>query len=227
MPAPLAVLNKQACPVDREIRTIQPKEIYRFGDTAIYDLGENAAGYPKIVFDDNCISDERAFVRFAEELNADGSLNFFSAGMEFRMQRDEFVFSEAHKDYVFHPLFTWHACRYFEVQGRATVKEYAVVHSDIPCICTYHSDDEMLEWIVQTYLRTQQNNIHNCVPSDCPHRERLGYTGDGQLTSGTVMDCFDAKDLYRKWMRDIADSQDIYGGHVEHTAPFYGGGGGP
>ena len=41
------------------------------------------------------------------------------------------------------------------------------------------------------------------------------------------MTCFDAKDMYLKWMQDIADSQDIYGGHVEHTAPFYGGGGGP
>ena len=227
LPAPLSVLTKQICPPDREIRTITPKEIYRFGDTAIYDLGENVAGYPKLVFHDGCRRDERAFVRFAEELNADGSLDFHSAGGEFRMQRDEFIFDDQQKDHVFYPLFTWHACRYFEVQGRASVTEYAVVHTDIPCICDYHSDDEMLEWIVQTYLRTQQNNIHNCVPSDCPHRERLGYTGDGQLTCGTVMDCFDAKELYQKWMRDIADSQDIFGGHVEHTAPFYGGGGGP
>lgn len=227
LPEPLSILTKQTCPPDREIRTIAPQVIYRFGDTAIYDLGENVAGYPKLVFNDGCRRDERAFVRFAEELNADGSLDFHSAGGEFRMQRDEFVFDEEQRDHVFYPLFTWHACRYFEVQGRAHVTEFAVVHTDIPCLCTYHSDDEMLEWIVQTYLRTQRNNIHNCVPSDCPHRERLGYTGDGQLTCGTVMDCFDAKELYQKWMRDIADSQDIFGGHVEHTAPFYGGGGGP
>jgi predicted nucleic acid-binding Zn-ribbon protein len=39
--------------------------------------------------------------------------------------------------------------------------------------------------------------------------------------------CFDAEKMYRKWIRDIADCQDIYNGHVQHTAPFYGGGGGP
>ena len=41
------------------------------------------------------------------------------------------------------------------------------------------------------------------------------------------MTCFDAESMYRKWIRDIADCQDIFNGHVQHTAPFYGGGGGP
>jgi alpha-L-rhamnosidase len=37
----------------------------------------------------------------------------------------------------------------------------------------------------------------------------------------------DSKALYRKWIRDILDCQDINTGHVQHTAPFQGGGGGP
>ena len=41
------------------------------------------------------------------------------------------------------------------------------------------------------------------------------------------MTLFDSEKMYRKWMDDIADCQDIYNGHVQHTAPFYGGGGGP
>lgn len=224
---PLALLTKQTCTPDREIRTIIPKKIYSFGDTAIYDLGENVSGYPKIVFDEKAITDERAFVRFSEELNEDGSLEFDTLGMHFRMQRDEFVFSEEQKDHQFYPRFTWHGCRYFEVEGRAHPTEFAVVHTDMKVITDYKSDDDMLQWIVDTYIRTQLNNVHCCVPSDCPHRERLGYTGDGQLACDAAMLCFDAEDMYRKWMQDVADCQDIYGGHVQHTAPFYGGGGGP
>lgn len=224
---PLALLTKQTCTPDREIRTIIPKKIYSFGDTAIYDLGENVSGYPKIVFDEKAITDERAFVRFSEELNEDGSLEFNTLGMHFRMQRDEFIFSEEHKDHQFYPRFTWHGCRYFEVQGRAYPTEFAVVHTDLKVITDYKSDDDMLQWIVDTYIRTQLNNVHCCVPSDCPHRERLGYTGDGQLACDAAMTCFDAEEMYRKWMQDVADCQDIYGGHVQHTAPFYGGGGGP
>ncbi|MBO5360370.1 MAG: GNAT family N-acetyltransferase [Clostridia bacterium] len=224
---PLALLTKQTCTPDCEIRKIIPKKIYSFGDTAIYDLGENVSGYPKIVFDEKAITDERAFVRFSEELNEDGSLEFDTLGMHFRMQRDEFVFSEEQKDHQFYPRFTWHGCRYFEVEGRAYPTEFAVVHTDMKVITDYKSDDDMLQWIVDTYIRTQLNNVHCCVPSDCPHRERLGYTGDGQLACDAAMLCFDAEDMYRKWMQDVADCQDIYGGHVQHTAPFYGGGGGP
>ena len=225
---PLSLLTKQTCIPDREIRTIIPKKIYSFGDTAIYDLGENVAGYPRIVFNtDRAITDEKAFVRFSEELNEDGSLHFDTLGLHFRMQRDEFIYSDEHKDHQFYPLFTWHGCRYFEVQGQAYPTEFAVVHTDMKVITDYKSDDDMLQWIVDTYIRTQLNNVHCCVPSDCPHRERLGYTGDGQLACDAAMTCFDAEDMYRKWMQDIADCQDIYGGHVQHTAPFYGGGGGP
>ncbi|MBQ8027246.1 MAG: family 78 glycoside hydrolase catalytic domain, partial [Clostridia bacterium] len=224
---PLSLLTKQTCLPDREIRTIIPKKIYSFGDTAIYDLGENVAGYPRIVFSDRAITDESAFVRYSEELNDDGSLEFDTLGRHFRMQRDEFIYSDEYKQHQFYPLFTWHAGRYFEVQGNAYPVEFTVVHTDMKVITDYKSDDETLQWIVDTYIRTQLNNVHCCVPSDCPHRERLGYTGDGQLACDAAMLCFDAEDMYRKWMQDIADCQDIYGGHVQHTAPFYGGGGGP
>ena len=69
--------------------------------------------------------------------------------------------------------------------------------------------------------------MHGGVPSDCPHRERLGYTGDGQLTAESAMLTLDCRSFYEKWIRDIADCQDKKTGHVQHTAPFLGGGGGP
>ncbi len=227
IPAPLAIMTKQSCPADREVRKITPKKIYSFGDAAIYDLGENVSGYAKIVFDDEVWIDETVFVRYAENLNSDGSLSFDSTGGSARMQRDEFTFSHENRNHEFYPLFTWHAGRYFEVLGNAHPTEFAVVHTDLKQIVNYKSDNENLQWIFDSYIRTQLDNIHCCVPSDCPHRERLGYTGDGQLACDAVMTCFDAKGMYLKWMQDVADSQDIYRGRVENTAPFYGGGGGP
>ena len=70
-------------------------------------------------------------------------------------------------------------------------------------------------------------NLHGSVPSDCPHRERLGYTGDGQLTVESALYNFDAFRLYSKWADDMADAQHPESGMVPHTAPFWGGGGGP
>lgn len=69
--------------------------------------------------------------------------------------------------------------------------------------------------------------MHGGITMDCPHRERLGYTGDGQLVAESAMLTLCCKSVFEKWMQDIADCQDKIGGHVQHTAPFFGGGGGP
>lgn len=223
--APVSVLSEADFTPDRIVRKLKPKCIYKKGDYAIYDIGENVAGYPVIEFIEDAYIGESCVMRFAEELAEDGGLAFHSAGGEFRMQKDTYIYDNKCKE--FHPQFTWHGARYFDVLGRVNVKEYRVVHTDLKPIVKFKSSNETLQWIFDAYIRTQNSNIHGCVPSDCPHRERLGYTGDGQLTVNAVMTCFDAESMYRKWIRDIADCQDIYNGHVQHTAPFYGGGGGP
>ncbi|MBQ6065806.1 MAG: family 78 glycoside hydrolase catalytic domain [Clostridia bacterium] len=225
-PAPEAKLCPADFPRDRVVRTIEPKVIYIFGDRKIYDIGEEAAGYAVVTFPDCVRKNEEAVTRYADELNPDGSLNFHYCGGTNRMQRDRFVFADTGIK-EFYPHFTWHAARYIELTGIAEIKEYRVVQTDLPQLSRFHSDNETLNWIFDAYVRTQQANVHGCVPSDCPHRERLGYTGDGQLTCGAVMSVFDARELYRKWTRDIRDCQDKRGGHVQHTSPFYGGGGGP
>ncbi len=224
--APVTLLSEQDCLPDRVIRKIKPKCIFRKGDYAIYDIGENISGYPVFEFSENSVCDEVSTVRFAENLTADGGLDFHSAGGEFRMQREEYI-SDGKCKGELHQHFTWHAARYFDVTGKIDVVEFRVIHTDIKKKVDFKSSDPVLQWIFDSYIRTQQSNIHGNIPSDCPHRERLGYTGDGQLACRAVMTCFDAKKMYLKWMRDVADSQDIYGGHVEHTAPYYGGGGGP
>ena len=84
-----------------------------------------------------------------------------------------------------------------------------------------------MNFLYDAYIRTELDNMHGSFPSDCPHRERLGYTGDGQITAQAAMLTLGSKEFYRKWIRDILDCQDPESGHIQHTAPFMGGGGGP
>lgn len=222
---PLSVLQEQDCIPDKVIRTLKPKCIYSHGDIKLYDIGENIAGYAVIKFHDDTSHSGVCDIRYAENINDDFTLNFNSAGWESRVQRDRFIRDKVKTE--FHPIFTWHAARYFEVVGDADVVEYRVTHTDLKQIVNFKSSNETLQWIFDAFIRTQLSNTHGCIPSDCPHRERLGYTGDGQLAAEAVMTCFDAEKMYRKWMQDVADCQDVYNGHVQHTAPFRGGGGGP
>lgn len=125
------------------------------------------------------------------------------------------------------PWFTWHGFRYFELTNNAKPVRCEVVHSDCAVTSAFESDSEMLNWLYDAYIRTQLSNMHSGVPSDCPHIERLGYTGDGQLCCEAAMMLLDSQKFYQKWLEDISDCQSTDNGHVQHTAPFMGGGGGP
>jgi len=213
----------QNCPADKEIRRIIPLLIYDDGVRRVFDCKENITGYSVI----KTPADEGAEIniRYSEELNTVKELDFSSTGGEEQIQADKYICSS--EECVCHPRFCWHGFRYFEVIGSAQVLNVSVVHADIEVTSGFECSNETLNWIYSSYIRSQLTNIHCGVPSDCPHRERLGYTGDGQITANAAMMTLNARLLYEKWLKDIADCQDIKSGHVQHTAPFYGGGGGP
>lgn len=221
--APETLLEEQTCPPDRVIRKLYPVLIGEHDGRKIYDCRENIAG--RVVL--SCLGKkgECITVRHAEELAADGTLDFESAGGSDQLQQDHYICDG--RIQTLHPVFCWHGFRYFETEGPCEVLCAEVIHTDVAVTSSFSCSDPVLNWLYETYIRTQLDNYHGCIPSDCPHRERLGYTGDGQLTAETAMLLLDAKELYRKWYQDILDSQGAETGHIPHTAPFLGGGGGP
>ena len=226
---PETLLTPEDTVPDRVIRRLKPVLLSDNGSRRIYDTGENISGF--VTLSTRAKWGERVRMRFAEVLK-DGELDFESAGCHYicssgRPQIMEDVFIGDGEEHLFEPMFVWHAFRYFEVIGDGEPVSVAVLHSDTPVTSSFDSDSKELNWLFEAFLRTQLNNMHGGVPSDCPHRERLGYTGDGQVCAPAAMTMLDCKAFYRKWIRDIFDSQDTVGGHINHTAPFSGGGGGP
>lgn len=211
----------QDCPADRVTRIIEPKKLADLGAASVYDMGENISGYPVVAA---TVDGAYITVRCSEEINADGTLNFDSCDPG-QIQCDEY--RNAKKGEECMPWFTWHGFRYFELTNNAKPVRCEVVHSDCAVTSAFESDSEMLNWLYDAYIRTQLSNMHSGVPSDCPHIERLGYTGDGQLCCEAAMMLLDSQKFYQKWLEDISDCQSTDNGHVQHTAPFMGGGGGP
>lgn len=228
LPTPKTVLNKAIGTPDKVIRTIKPKKIAEIDGKQIYDAGENITGVVEVLM--NRVG--TTVLRFAENINEDMSLNFTSSIAGYRTTRSgepqimQDTFINNGKPHTFEAKFTWHAFRYFEVEGAFDDLTVNVIHSDTPITSTFTSNHEGMNFLYDAFLRTQLDNMHGSIPSDCPHRERLGYTGDGQICAPTVMMMLDTKEFYKKWIQDILDCQDI-NGHVRHTAPFMGGGGGP
>ena len=211
----------QDCPADRAERAIKPVKLFDLGEVSIYDMGENISGYPVV---SATVDGANITVRCSEEINPDGTLNFDSCDRG-QIQKDEY--RNAKKGEECMPWFTWHGFRYFELTNNAEPVRCEVVHSDCAVTSSFESDSEMLNWLYDAYIRTQLSNMHSGVPSDCPHIERLGYTGDGQLCCEAAMMLLDSQKFYKKWLEDISDCQSVENGHVQHTAPFMGGGGGP
>lgn len=230
LPAPETALCPAVGVPDRVIRTVTPQKLHTVNGRTVWDVGENISGVVRVTT--HAAAGERITLRFAENLSPEGELNFHTAGGHCvsksgkpQIMEDTFVADGTVR--TFEPTFVWHAFRYFDVTGDIDTAEVLVIHSDVPVTATFEAPHEGISFFRDAFVRAQLNNMHGSLPSDCPHRERLGYTGDGQVCAPAVMLTMDAKAFYEKWITDILDCQDTVGGHVQHTAPLMGGGGGP
>ena len=224
------IFTLQTCPAERVIRTITPRLVGQSGKKRVYDAGETVSGRVRLRACGN--SGDTVTVNHSECIAKDGTLDVNSSGGDILNDRGERQLQSVRyvldgTDRELYPKFCKQAFRYFEAEGNAEVVSVEVIHTSLPERTTFECSNGVLNWLYTAYKRTQLINMHDGFPSDCPHRERLGYTGDGQITASAAMTMFDCEAFYRKWIRDICDCQNIDNGHVQHTAPFYGGGGGP
>lgn len=204
------------CPADHVSGSLPVTVVSRIGEWTVYDCGLNTTGYPIIRMAGTSVE-----VRLSEELADNGDINEkFSHGQRMSVVSDG-------TERTVHPLFTWYGFRYFALKGDAEPLCVEVTHSKVETNASFRTDNALLNWIHDTYLNTQLTNMHAGIPSDCPHIERRGYTGDGQLACHAAMNMLDAQAFYRKWLQDIADSQDVLTGHIQYTAPYVHSGGGP
>lgn len=130
----------------------------------------------------------------------------------------------------YRPHFTWFVFSKARIKGVNGLTEENLtaeaVNTDVPLNAEFNCSNPLINRINEIWQRSQMDNMHGCIASDCPHREKLPYTGDGQAASETVMLNFDAASFYQKWIRDMRDSQNRKTGHVPNSAPWQPGAGG-
>ncbi len=217
--APDAPLYLQTCPPDRIVRHVRPQRIGRTPEGAdLYDCGEVLTGWP-VLLDGG--GEARTLRLVMAEALKDGALDPDA------VHRQVCTYRTNGTPRAYRSRSMWHAFRYFTVEGGARCEDVCVVHTDTAVNSSFSCSDPVITWIYEAFVRTQLANMHMCIPSDCPHIERRGYTGDGQLACDAAMACLDAKAFYRKWIDDISDCQDVRSGHVQYTAPYTQSGGGP
>ena len=205
------------CPADREFELLSVTCTAVTSAGKVYDIGKNCANLPVLKLTGE--KGSLVSIRCTELCNDDGTLK------PPVIQCAGFVSDGTGR--VVQPMFTWFAYRYIQVEGEAELLGARVVHTNTDVTATFNCDNITLNWLFDAFINTQLSNMHGGIPSDCPHMERRGYTGDGQLVCHTGMSVLDSQAFYRKWIDDISDCQDVYTGHVQYTAPYIKSGGGP
>ena len=206
------------CPRDTVIEEYIPTVVKKEENYTVYDTGINMSGIPVLrSFGEKC----KIKIAFSEELDENGEPE------DEHSMWQSFEATVGDKPVEIKNVFSWYAFRYFKVEGKAEAVKVLRTHTDVYVTSSFESSDPVLNWIYETYLNTQRCNMHHGMPSDCPHFERRGYTGDGQLTCRSAMHVLDMHKFYTKWMEDISDCQDRLSGHIQYTAPYTHSGGGP
>lgn len=211
-----AALVREFAPPIREIEELKPFEIKVFADGAIViDFGQNINGWIRLSNlgpINTTIEIKHAEGRFPNgHVNMDHLVIPLPGMPEHNGGQRAFVTSGGMPGDVFENYFTTQGFQYVEIVGHpGPITEddirAVVVHSDIRRTGWFTSDNEELNWLHEATVWSFRDNMCG-VPTDCPTRERAGWTGDWQLFSPTAAFLYDVLDVTRKWMADVVVGQ--------------------
>jgi alpha-L-rhamnosidase len=80
------------------------------------------------------------------------------------------------------------------------------MHSDVAPIGSINSSNKTINQIWSATNNSYLSNLFG-YPTDCPQREKNGWTGDAHIASETGLYNFDAITIYEKWLADHRDEQ--------------------
>ena len=201
---PFGKLKKRIHPPVKPIKTIYPVMSTKLdnGNTLI-DFGINFAG--TYIFKGKAEKDTIVNFWFSEILNNNGHID----------QRD--FWGKIYDTYIFadenpieySPKFVYHGFRYIEVEGIDCDESNFVgvmLHCDNPQISNLETDNERINSIHRVITRSIEDNMQS-VLTDCPHREKLGWTEVYHLLFSAINYNYDCKKFYKKLIFDLIDAQ--------------------
>ena len=220
---------------DKIVKEITPlKETVKDGKT-IYDFGYNHSGAPR--FKVKGEKGKKLVLYFAECLSEDGELNLntslwsdYNEKLKTKhviVQKSEYILSGGIDEIK--PMFSWRCYRYlsaesdgnFEISDMKSLFISGDIREDMKFACS----EKIFEEINEKSVLTLKDNFRSGLLTDCPHREKRAYTGDGQIVCESVLYLFDGINFYSKWLDDILLSQ-REDGFIPYTVPCINGGGG-
>lgn len=201
----------------RNVEKIIPKNLTKINDTIfVFDLGRNISGVSQIKVQGPAGTTLR--LKHGERIYENGRVDISNIDYHYRpiddsdpFQTDIFILSEKDEDF-FMPRFNYKGFQYVEVTASNPVElsknslSGYFMHSDIPSVGKIKSSNPTIDKIWQATNNSYLSNLFG-YPTDCPQREKNGWTGDAHIAMETGLYNFDGITVYEKWMADHRDEQ--------------------
>ena len=197
--------------------TLAAVHLRRFSDTDyVFDLGRNIAGVSRIAVQGPAGTILR--LKHGERLYPTGHVDQSNIDVHYRPTDDSDPFQtdiyilKGEGEETFQPRFNYKGFQYVEVTASQPVDLQQnsltgyFMHSDVRPVGTIQSSNPTIN---QIWAATNNSYLSNLFgyPTDCPQREKNGWTGDAQIAVETGLYNFDAITVYEKWLADLRDEQ--------------------
>ncbi|MCU0362557.1 MAG: glycoside hydrolase family 78 protein [Bacteroidales bacterium] len=210
------IVAQQLHPI-RNVKKVTPVKMNRINDTTwVYDLGRNISGVSEFTV----IAEAGTVFRLkhSERLSGDGRADQSNIIVHYRpvddsdpFQTDIFVAGGKGPE-SFMPRFSYKGFQYVEVTANrpadlsiASLSGW-FMHSDVPPAGRIETSNPTINKIWQAANNSYLSNLFG-YPTDCPQREKNGWTGDAHIAIETGLYNFDGITVYEKWLADHRDEQ--------------------
>lgn len=199
---------------------LKPVEVIRTptGETVL-DMGQNMVGW--LEFTNRAPAGAEIFLQFGEVLQ---NGNFYRDNL--RTARCEYRYISDGVERKVRPHFTFYGFRYVKLtkwQGGVDPDDFCglALYSDMEETGNIVTNNALVNRLFLNALWGQKGNYLD-VPTDCPQRdERMGWTGDAQVFSGTAAFNMDVFAFFSKYLYDLMQEQRTRGGSVPVVVPAH------
>ena len=186
----------------------------------VLDFGQNFAGYVQL--DLVAKGGEKIVMTHGEVLDMDGNFqndNFQNPDSPLCRQVIEYTCRPGRN--VYHQTKCYYGFRYvlLETEMELTGEEFVGValYSDMEQTAFFTCGNHEINRLFQNILWSMKSNFVD-VPTDCPHREKLAFTGDNQVFSEAAMYLMDSYPVLERWLREVASAQ-YHNGCIPYVVP--------
>ena len=222
--APGGVMASQLMEPMRVMEVLPPQRLTcPVPGVCVYDFGKLFGGWVRLKA--RGAAGTHVTIRYCARLDPATGLLDRSQHPGADLNTDHYILRGDGAGEVWQPRFTYHSVQYVQVEGLPGpadlhALEGCMVHSAVDLTGDFESSSPLLNRIHQNVVQTFRNGLFG-LPLDCLYREHWAWTDPATIT-GTLYVRKHMPQFWRKWLRDIADSQGP-DGLVPTLCPVYQG----